>query len=229
MSYGRRTTALALDTSHDNRRSERHLDLVRSSGGAVVVVKGLPNSRQGGGAMVGYSPSRRGGGGVDVRVSGGRGNVGTAGCGGDEPGPGPNQRPGNGSGVFCSNMEDSGPIPAGGGDVVVPKRVGAANGTIVYSVIVSEPFRIENLFATDPTGLIQAASISGGRNAEFLESGAVRLERFNSNNTMCKLTRGFDIWPGKPLTILLVNSTLADVTVNIGVDGYPQLCPPRQQ
>jgi hypothetical protein len=223
MSYGHRN-ALAIDSAHDNRRSARHVDLVRSPGGAIVVVKGLPPSRNAGGAMVGYSPSRRGNVGV-----GARGGVGVAGCGGDEPGPGPNGRPGGNSGVFCSNVQDAGPIPAGGGDVVVPKRVAAVNGTILYQIIVTEPFRIENLFATDPTGLIQTDSVSTGRNGELLESGAVRLERFNSNNTMCKLAKGIDIWPGKPLTISLINSSLADVTVNIGVDGWPQICPPRQQ
>lgn len=228
MSYGRRpNTALALDPNRDNRRSERHLDLVRSPGGAIVVVKGLPASRQGGGAMVGYSPSRGGGRG-DVRVSG-RGDVRTSGgsnCGGDE---GPNSRPTGGGGVFCSNVQDAGPIPAGGGDVVVPKRVAAANGLIVYDIVVTEPFRIEDITATDPTGLIQTDSISSGRNGELLESGSVRLEQFNSNKTMCKLAKGIDIWPGKPLRISLVNSSLADVTVNIMVTGWPQLCPPRNQ
>jgi hypothetical protein len=221
MSYGRRTSALALGPDLDNRRAARHTDLVRSPGGAIVVVKGLPASRNGG-AMVGFSPSRRGNVGV-----GARGDVGTAGCSGDEPGP--TSRPGGNSGVFCSNVQDAGPIPAGGGDVVVPKRVGAVNGTILYQIVVTEPFRIENIFATDPSGLVQTDSVSTGRNGELLESGAVRLERFNTNNTMCKLARGIDIWPGKPLTVSLINSSLADVTVNIGVDGWPQICPPRTQ
>lgn len=223
MSYGRRTSALALDSNRDNRRSARHSEIVRA-GSALVVVKGLPPSRNVGGAMVGYSPSRRGGVGVGVGAAAGVGS-----CDGQGTGPGPNARPNGGSDTFCSNMQDAGPIPAGGGDVVVPKRVGAINGQIIYLITVTDPFRLADITVTDPTGLVQISSISGGRNAEFLESGTVRSEQFNSNKTMCKIVQGFDIWPGKPLSVTLVNSSLADITVNVMSTGWPQLCPPRQQ
>ncbi len=167
----------------------------------AVAVRGLPASRN----AVAYSPR------PNVRV-------GAGGCGPQEA-----VMPAGSQQAWCYGMQQAGPIPLGAGIVAVPAAVGPVFGTATYTLLPVEGFTIEDIDIIEPSGQLLVSSIRAGRN-EFLEAGAVSAQAFQSAKTLCKLARGFNIFPAVGLVFTFQNPMLVAVNVNVTATGYPIPC-----
>ena len=162
---------------------------------SVEVAGGLPQSRQGGGGALAYSPARGRAG--DVQVGAGT-------C--DPP-----ANVANGNQAWCYEQAAS-PIPLGAGLVQIPAAAGAVFGTNVYTLLPIEAVVVQEFVITDPSGQLLVSSIKIGR-CDYLEAGPIAAESLNSNNQRCKLLYGARLFPTTGATFTFLNPTTNPIGV----------------
>lgn len=115
------------------------------------------------------------------------------------------------------NTTAAGPIPLGGrGDATANTLVGA----LILTLTPIEGFTIESFEITDPSGATFLNSITIGR-CNFMEGGTVNSNFFQSASTACHLLKGVNIFPNSGVVFNFGNPTLANVPVQVVVQGYP--------